>query len=101
VSSDLLAWRETEAPREEIPYWRRVSGDEVDFVIERGIKVFPIEVKITGRPRPDDFKGLRVFLNEFGKTAPHAVLLHTGRKVKRLADRIWAISLSAALGTAA
>ena len=62
--SDLLACRETAAPRAKIPYWRSVSGNEVDFVIERGTKVFPIEVKMTSRPRPDDFKGFRVFLNE-------------------------------------
>ncbi len=101
VLSDLLAWRETAAPGAEILYWRSVPGDEVDFVIERGSKVFPIEVKMTARPRPGDFRGLRVFLDEYGKAAPHAVLLHTGRKAERLADRIWAIPLSAALGASA
>jgi len=100
VLGDLLAWRETAAPGAEILYWRSVSGDEVDFVIERGSKVFPVEVKMTGRPRPADFKSLRVFLDEYGKAAPHAVLVHTGRKAERLADRIWGIPLSAALGAA-
>lgn len=98
VLSDLLAWQVTAAPGAEILYWRSVSGDEVDFVIERGAKVIPLEVKATGRPRQDDIKGLRVFLEEYGKAAPHGVLLHTGRKAERLAERIWAIPLSAALG---
>lgn len=98
VLSDLLAWRVSAAPGAEILYWRSVSGDEVDFVIERGAKVIPLEVKATGRPRQDDIKGLRVFLEEYGKAAPHGVLLHTGRKAERLAERIWAIPLSAAIG---
>ena len=39
-----------------------------------------------------------MFLEEYGKAAPHGVLLHTGRKAERLAGRIWAIPLSAAIG---
>ena len=34
------------------------------------------------------------------KAAPHAVLLYAGRTVERLADRIWAVPLSLALGLA-
>ncbi|MEW6545064.1 MAG: ATP-binding protein [Nitrospirota bacterium] len=98
VFSDLLAWRETLTPRPEILYWRTVSGAEVDFVIERAGKVVPLEVKAGGRPRTPDIHHLRFFLDEYGTTAPHAVLLHTGQRCEPLADRIWAIPLSAALG---
>ena len=98
VLSDLLAWRESLMPRPEILYWRTVSGAEVDFVIERAGKVVPVEVKAGGRPRPADIHHLRLFLEEYGKSAPHGVLLHTGERAEQLADRIWAVPLSGALG---
>jgi predicted AAA+ superfamily ATPase len=98
IFSDLLSWRETLTPRPEILYWRTASGAEVDFVIERAGKVVPIEVKASGRPRAADIQHLRLFLEEYGKTAPHAVLLHTGQRCEQLAERIWAVPLSAALG---
>jgi len=98
IFSDLLAWRETLTPRPEILYWRTVSGAEVDFVIERAGKVVPMEVKAGGRPRPADIQHLRLFLEEYGKAAPHGVLLHTGQRCEQLTQRIWAVPLSVALG---
>lgn len=100
IFSDLLAWRETLTPRPEILYWRTASGAEVDFVIERGGKVVPMEVKASGQARTPDIRHLRLFLDEYGKAVPHAMLLHTGRRCERLADRIWAIPLTVALGLA-
>ncbi|MDE3243284.1 MAG: ATP-binding protein [Nitrospirota bacterium] len=98
IFSDLLAWRETLTPRPEILYWRTVSGAEVDFVIERAGKVVPMEVKASGRPRATDIQHLRLFLAEYGKAAPHAILLHTGQRCEQLAERMWAVPLSVALG---
>ncbi|MDH4153927.1 MAG: ATP-binding protein [Nitrospira sp.] len=98
VVSDLLAWREGLGARPDILYWRLASGAEVDVVIEQAGTVIPIEVKATSRPRVGDIAHLRLFLNDYGKAAPHGLLLHTGERAERLADRIWAIPLSVALG---
>ena len=98
ILSDLLAWRESVMPKPEILYWRLASGAEVDLVIERAGMVVPVEVKATGRPRTSDSKHLRLFLDEYGKAAPHGVLLHTGDRAECLAERIWAVPLSAAFG---
>jgi len=98
VLSNLLAWREGVTPKPEILYWRLASGAEVDFVIERAGKVVPVEVKATGRPRTSDIKHLRLFLDEYGKAAPHGVLLHRGDRAECIAERIWAVPLSAAFG---
>lgn len=51
VLADLLAWRAAAAPEAGVLYWRNVSGDEVDFVIERGARVIPLEVKAGRRSR--------------------------------------------------
>jgi len=98
VLADLLAWRETQPIPPDVLYWRTTSGQEVDFVIEGEGLLTPVEVKAASRARLDDTGGLRAFLDEYPETAPHAILLYAGRTVERLADRIWAVPLSLALG---
>ena len=98
VVSDLLAWREGCRPMPDILYWRLASGAEVDVMIEQAGTVIPIEIKATSRPRVGDTAHLRLFLDDYGKAAPHGLLLHTGERAERIADRIWAIPLSVALG---
>lgn len=100
VLGELLAWRETLPIRPEVLYWRTTSGQEVDFVIEGGGVLTPIEIKASSRVRLDDASGLTAFLDEYPEEAPHAILLYCGRTVERLADRIWAVPLSLALGIA-
>jgi len=101
VLGDLLTWREGRVPRPDVLYWRTTSGLEVDFVIEHGNRVVPLEVKASGRPRAADTAHMRAFLDDYGKRAPHGVLLHSGERAERLAERIWAIPLTAALGLSA
>src|SRR5271155_159810 len=59
VLHDLLAWRDARVERAELGYWRTSIGEEVDFVIEVGGKLLPIEVKSTTRPRLADATHLR------------------------------------------
>ena len=100
ILSDLLSWRESSAARPEILYWRSASGIEVDFVVEEGGKTIPIEVKTTSRPRPGDVRSLQIFLQEYGKSAPHGVLVHTGTGCEQLAEKVWGVPLSVVLGAA-
>ena len=60
ILAALLAWRDARLERAELTYWRTVSGDEVDFVIEAGDRCLPVEVKATTRPRLADVAHLRV-----------------------------------------
>ena len=66
VLQDLLAWREVRDPRPEVLYWRTTSGAEVDFVVEAGGRLLPIEVKATRHPRVADAVHLRTFREEYG-----------------------------------
>ena len=47
---DLLTWRDARLDRAEVLYWHTAIGEEVDFVIEAGDRLLPIEVKATERP---------------------------------------------------
>src|SRR6266540_5205757 len=78
VLNDLLAWRDARLERAEVLYWRTAIGEEVDFVIETGGRLLPVEVKATNRPRLGDAAHLRTFRAEYGKNARAGLLLHTG-----------------------
>lgn len=91
VLHDLLAWRDARIERAELSYWRTTVGEEVDFVIEAGGKLLPIEVKATARPRLADARHLRTFRAEYGKKARAALLLHTGSTIEWLAPDVLAV----------
>lgn len=78
ILNDLLAWRDARLDRAEVLYWRTSIGEEVDFVIEVGDRLLPIEVKATKRPRLRDACHLRTFRAEYGDRARPGLLLHTG-----------------------
>lgn len=88
---DLLCWRDARIERAELSYWRTAIGEEVDFVIEAGGKLLPIEVKATSRPRLADAKHLRTFRAEYGSTSRAGLLLHTGSEIEWLTPDVLAV----------
>ena len=78
VLHDLLTWRDARLERAEILYWRTSIGEEVDFVIESGDRLLPIEVKAAVRPRIRDAVHLRTFRDEYGDQSRAGLLLHGG-----------------------
>ena len=91
VLQDLLVWRDARLDRAEVLYWRTTIGEEVDFVIETGGRLLPIEVKATSRPRLGDATHLRTFRAEYGKKARAGLLLHTGSTLEWLAPDVLAV----------
>jgi len=77
-------------PSGHLYFWRTHEGTEVDFVIEYGRKVAAIEVKSTRNPGYGDTAGLRAFLEEH-PSASAGLLVHSGRNIKRLSEKILAI----------
>jgi predicted AAA+ superfamily ATPase len=91
VLNDLLAWRDARVDRVELAYWRTTIGEEVDFLIEAGGKLLPIEVKATAKPRLADCAHLRTFRQEYGRKARAGILLHTGGTVEWLTPDVLAV----------
>ncbi len=91
ILGDLLAWRETQLHRPEILYWRTARGEEVDFVLEVGAQLVPIEVKATSRPNLRDTANIRVFREEYGAQARAGLLLHTGEQIEWLTPDVLAV----------
>jgi predicted AAA+ superfamily ATPase len=71
-------------------FWRTQAGVEVDFVLEYGRKLLAIEVKRTNHPGYADVSGLRAFLKEYPQ-ASGGLLIHSGREVRRLDQKIIAV----------
>ena len=90
VLHDLVAWRDARLERADVFYWRTAIGEEVDFVVEAGGRLLPIEVKASGRPRLADATHLRTFRAEYGKKARPGLLLHTGATLEWLAPDVLA-----------
>ncbi len=84
VLQSLLAWRDARLGRAEILHWRTTVGEEVDFVIETGDSLLPIEVKATTRPRLRDARHLKTFRDEHGEMARAGLLLHAGTSLEWL-----------------
>jgi len=87
VLLDLLAFRDTQVEPTGLYYWRTASGQEVDFVLEVGDKVLPVEVKVSQKPTPKDARGLLAFLEEYPE-APGGLLLYGGEEVFPLVNRV-------------
>ncbi len=91
VLADLLAWRDSRIPAPEILYWRTVAGDEVDFVIDNGDQLLPIEVKATRNPRLRDTAGIRSFQREYSDVTRAGIVVHEGNLIEWLAPGVLAL----------
>ena len=90
VAHDLLAWRQTRVPAPQVLYWRTTTGREVDFVIEAGDRLLPIEVKATARPSSGDLASMRAFMDDLGPRAPGGLLLYDGEETFWIAEHVLA-----------
>lgn len=97
VLSNLRAWASSDDRATEIHYWRTASGREVDFVVEREGRVFPIEVKSSRRVTQADIAHLEAFLEEHRKTASFGIVLHDGTETEMPAPNVIATPFGAVL----
>jgi len=77
-------------PRARLFYWRLRTGQEVDFVLQHGRSVLPIEVKLTRKPGFDDAKHVRLFMEHY-QNAAAGLVISCGQEVKRLGSKILAV----------
>ena len=91
VLSDLLAWRDCQVPAPEVLFWRTSTDLEVDFVIESGDRLLPIEVKAATSPGYADTRGLRAFRQEYADQFIGGLLLHGGDRAQWMSEQILAV----------
>jgi uncharacterized protein len=90
ILCDLLAWRDTQAPRSTITYWRTSSGHEVDFILEQNRYLVGVEVKAGSHPTLKDVRGMQEFLNDYRSVARGGLVVHGGNESYWLTENILA-----------
>jgi predicted AAA+ superfamily ATPase len=75
-------------------YLRTKAGAEVDFIIARGRRLIPIEVKWTEHPAPGDARHLLTFLDEHPNDARHGYVVCRCTAPLALTDRVTALPWS-------
>ena len=75
-------------------YLRTKAGAEVDFIIARGGRLIPIEVKWTEHPAPGDARHLLTFLDEHPNDARHGYVVCRCPAPLALTDRVTALPWS-------
>jgi len=75
-------------------YLRTKAGAEVDFIIARGGRLIPIEVKWTEHPAPGDARHLLTFLDEHPNDARHGYVVCRCTAPLALTDRVTALPWS-------
>lgn len=93
VAQHLLAYAETASAPTAVHHYRTHAGAEVDFVLSRGARLIPVEVKLSATPRPSDASGLRSFLTDFSPAARFGVVLHAGTDTLPLGRALVALPL--------
>jgi predicted AAA+ superfamily ATPase len=74
-----------------LTYLRTKGGLEIDFIIERGNSVTPIEVKWTESPSRDDARHLIAFLDEQGPRARHGYVVCRCPRPQQVERRVTAV----------
>lgn len=59
-------------------FWRTTAGTEVDFVIETNGKLVPVEVKLSGTPRPLMASAIKTFQRNMRNAAMPGYVVHPG-----------------------
>jgi predicted AAA+ superfamily ATPase len=72
-------------------YLRTKAGAEVDFIVARGGRLIPIEVKWTEHPTPGDARHLLTFLNEHPKRTRQGYVICRCTAPLALTDRVTAL----------
>jgi hypothetical protein len=80
-----------EPPR--LYFWRTSAGHEVDFVVEHGQRLIPIEAKLTASPSPRDAASIEAFQKLFGKRAEKGLVVCLARERFPLTRTVDAVPL--------
>jgi uncharacterized protein len=75
-------------------FWRTNNGAEVDFIIEYGRKLYPIEIKTSAQINSTELRGLESFMEAESKKVPFGIVIYRTDKVQFLKKNILGVPLN-------
>jgi uncharacterized protein len=66
----------------QIHYWRTTNKAEVDFVVDQGVELIPVEVKFQNLLKPNPGRSLLSFLAQY--QPKKAYIIHLGKEMRRM-----------------
>lgn len=94
VLNDLLTWREIEPRRPNVFHYRTMGAEEIDFIVEQGQRLLPIEIKSSESVRVENASAVDAFCADFADRAPFGIVAYDGREPVALTERVIAVPLS-------
>ncbi len=76
-------------------FWRTAGGHEVDFILEDGQQLIPIEAKLTATPKPEHAQAIEHFQKLFSTRAAHGFIVCLCRERFPLTSSVDAVPLGA------
>jgi hypothetical protein len=93
----LLGWAETSATQ--YHYRDRSTGAEIDVVLESRVgDIACVECKAAATVRPADYRAMTKLRDARGEQFMAGVVIYTGAETRALAEKIWALPVSALWG---
>ena len=76
-----------------IYHWRTSAGAEVDLILEIDGKLYPIEMKCKSHVTSRDTRGIRAFVETYGKSRQvmPGLIIYAGETSYAINDLAWAI----------
>jgi hypothetical protein len=71
-------------------FWRTREGKEVDFILEYGRAILPIEVKLSNKVQYNDIQNILYFIS-LNPNAVGGIVIYNGNQIYRLSSNIFAI----------
>lgn len=90
IITELLKNRFNRGQRSDLYFWRESSGNEIDVIIDEGLRMFPIEIKSGQTIQSDWMKGIRYWQKLSGQTG--GLILHGGLENQQRSEDIQLLS---------
>ena len=92
VMAEIRKQIATMSTRPNLYHWRLHSGSEVDLILERDGRLYPIEIKLNSRPKRKDARGLRAFReHQAGKSVAPGLVIAPVEETQQLTDDDYAL----------
>lgn len=90
VFSELYKQVKNSSPKKDLYFYRTRNDSEVDFILQEGQKLIPIEVKSGYQIKAMQLRSMKTFIEDYSTkfTIPFGIVFHRAEKVSYLADNI-------------